>query len=241
VAGISIPPKARELILGAMRDFLVHVELEYAAAPLEDARDRLKGLVDGYRAFQSAIGAATNLEVRSYVEHLINREHGLLTKQPSADGELPSVDLTKNRSITPFQEFLWDAQALDSKAYILVEACKKALKGIEPKHKIRGRRQGESWDSLVLNITEICEEHGLPSEVRKDQSTSRKENTKKGVVSSFVRMFRALEEQFPSSTPSVNLSRTLGALSGAIGRARSPAPPCGARKSGTQKSAPRGS
>jgi hypothetical protein len=217
--GRSISPIARQSIVDAMRSFLLHVEAEQAAASIADAKEYIERIKTACVAAQCAIGNRPDPDVGSYAHHLINRQHHLLVTGvtlPASDSSSAEIPEAIPDAL---QAFSADAGTLERAAEIIVKACDRSLESLGGSIPDRGRRKGETWDNWVFSVGQICEQYCLPTKVRKDQSTSRADNTRSGIDSPFVRLIRKLERQFSPGTLSINLDRSLEALSAAVSRA----------------------
>jgi hypothetical protein len=175
---------------------------------------------------QCAISEMADLEVGVFANQLIKK--GIAQSEPEYhkpgngySAPVDDVDLGLTTAADreglpveqtdPLTSFLSHAAELDSDAAVILRGCGWALKSLERKNGIRGRREGETWDCWVSKVRDICKDHQLPVKVAKH-----------GRISPFVRFIRALEKLFPAGTPSIDLTRGLPALAGAIYRALHP-------------------
>jgi hypothetical protein len=198
--GHAVPRTAREQIHGATHTFLLFVEVEQAARPISEARDRLLQLKKAAAVFQTVVfdnPQDSGWDSRVYADRLVKRYFD--------DARIAGADALRS---------------LGSVMSSWIVACNHALSHLQNPQN-QGRRRGEGWESWVRRITDVLETHQLPTEVRKD-TTKSKDTDESGIFkpSPFVALIRELQACIPEADRRSTHSDI--ALSEAIARARPP-------------------
>jgi len=190
--GHAVPTTARDAIRAATFTFLLFVEVEQAARPISEARDRILQIKEGATAFQKAAfdnPQDSGWDSRVYADRLVNRYFD--------DARITHPE--RLRSL---------GRVMTS----LIGACSEALAHLENPQN-HGRRRGEAWEKWVRDITDVIKANQLPIEVRKD--TDKNATCK---PSPFVALIRELQACIPEAHRKSTHSDI--ALSEAIARAR---------------------
>ncbi|SRR6266446_301730 len=196
----ELPSIACERIREVTASYLFHVQAEEAAAPLAHARKRFEGIKKACLALRYEIGETPlcDPDAGTYASQLLNKEYRELVRSPAEISEIP------------LQVFALNADALWFHATFFVEVCDKALKKLNEE---RCQRANETWEEWVRSVKQICSDHGLPTEVRKDKA-KRKDSAPD---SEFVLLIDALQKHLLNGKYKERPS--LDALAGAIYRA----------------------
>jgi hypothetical protein len=191
--GYAVPTNAREQIHDATVSFLRFAESEQVARPVSEARQQLatvkKAAVDLLDAlFENP--QDDGWDARQYATHLLER-------------------CFREAGITRRSQAL---SSLSTSIISLIVACDHAQAHLE---KNQGRREGETWENWVCRVTEILQQHQLPTGVRKDT-----DKNKAGKPSPFVSLIYELQHLIPEGRR--KSTHSLFALAEAIARARQP-------------------